>query len=375
MPDEDLNKPQVNPAQSPTPSEMPLPEPPLPHLDDQRNEMTSKLGDLEVERMEASDELERIRNKSADQVHDQTDILDGDSSSSTAFGEDGSGIMDLLREANLSPRHLRFCCGGIFLVLLLIGFIFGGLKFSQWLSDRPEKVDSEPTVVIEEPEQVEPDDDDDSPFVEIDEIKYTDGTVYAGLMLGQELTEEDPAVEAGEILGEELVSNDSLALAITTFAELFDALQVDVNELLDQSRDRQDTLDDYVSELKYLSYRGGLELEELRTITDNLSDQFAQVEAEKELFEARFFDDLSDLDAYGATAALNEFVVRGEQVVNIRAQYLARLKLVEYYELVLTSMERRINDIDLNEEALIKGIQVVEIAGSDLDLIIQEDEL
>ena len=266
MPDEDLNKPQVNPAQSPTPSEMPLPEPPLPHLDDQRNEMTSKLGDLEVERMEASDELERIRNKSADQVHDQTDILDGDSSSSTAFGEDGSGIMDLLREANLSPRHLRFCCGGIFLVLLLIGFIFGGLKFSQWLSDRPEKVDSEPTVVIEEPEQVEPDDDDDSPFVEIDEIKYTDGTVYAGLMLGQELTEEDPAVEAGEILGEELVSNDSLALAITTFAELFDALQVDVNELLDQSRDRQDTLDDYVSELKYLSYRGGLELEELRTI-------------------------------------------------------------------------------------------------------------
>ena len=68
-------------------------------------------------------------------------------------------------------------------------------------------------------------------------------------------------------------------------------------------------------------------------------------------------------------------MVRGEQVVNIRAQYLARLKLVEYYELVLTSMERRINDIDLNEEALIKGIQVVEIAGSDLDLIIQEDEL
>ncbi|MFT7183897.1 MAG: hypothetical protein ACI9QC_000222 [Oceanicoccus sp.] len=368
MQDDPKNNPGFRPNQTPNEAQS---EQALPHLKDSRSQMSTRLGDLEVERVDASDELERIRNQSASKVQDQTEIAQvGDDGS--AFGDDGAGLMDLLREANLSPRHLRFCGGGIVIVLILIGFVFGGLKFVDWLGERPEKVANTPVVV----EELLEDPDTKGTFTEVeDEIKYTDGTIYAGLLLGEEVTEEDPAVDAGELLGEELVSQDSLAIAITTFAELFDALQVDVNDLLDQSRDRQNTLDDYLGELKYLSYTGENELEDLRTITDNLSRQFTEVEAEKDLFELKFFDDLSDLDAYGATASLNEFVIRGEEVVNIRAQYLARLKLIEYYELVLTSMDRRITDIELNEEALVKGIQVVEIEGSDINLIIREDEL
>jgi hypothetical protein len=373
MQDDPSNIPNLNLNQSAAPSGTPQSEQPLPHLQDSRNEMSDKLGDLEVQRVDASDELERIRNQSASKVQDQTGI-EGGNSAETAFGDDGSGLMDLLKEANLSPRHLRFCCGGIVLVLVLIGFIIGGMRFVAWMGDRPEQP-KEVLEVVETPE-VEVDPENGSTYIEIeDEIKYTDGTIYAGLLLGQEITEEDPAVEAGEILGEELVSQDSLALSITAFAELFDALQVDVNHLLDQSRDREDTLEDYLNELKYLSHNGEEELDDLRTITNNLSRQFTEIEEEKDLFEIRFFDNLSKLDAYGTTSALNEFVIRGEEVVNIRAQYLARLKLIEYYELVLTSLDRRITDIELNEEALVKGIQVVEIEGSDINLIIQEDEL
>jgi hypothetical protein len=258
-------------------------------------------------------------------------------------------------------------------VAFLVGLIFGGVRFVQWWGDRPERV--KPVEVVEEPVQEEPV-EDPSTFTEIDdELKYIDGTVYSALMLGEYEPEEDPAVDAGGLLGEELVSDDSLATSINLFSELFQALQVDVQDLVNQSSDRRDTLEDYTNQLKYLSSRGQTELEDLRTYTDNLARQFEEVEAEKNLFEERFFEDLANLDSYGATANLNEFIVHGEQIVSIRAQYLARLKMIEYYELVLDAMERRITDIELNEEAIVKGIQVVEIQGSDIDLIIQEDEL
>lgn len=374
MPDADPNNPEQVPQPGVTPESNPHAEP-LPHLSTSRDSMSDKLGELQVERVEASDELERIRNQSASELQSQSQVED-EPVIRDAFADDGSGVMDLLREANLSPKHLRFCCGGIVFVALLIALGFGGVRLVQWWGDRP--VDETPIVVLDEtPIQVDEEPvDDGSTFSEVDdELKYTDGTVYSALLLGEYEPQEDPAVDAGELLGEELVSSDSLATSITLFAELFEALQVDVPALLDQSTDRRDTLGDYTNQLKYLSSRGQTELEDLRSYTDNLADQFSETEDEKDLFEARFFEDLSNLDAYGATANLNEFVVRGEEIVAIRAQYLARLKLIEYYELVLDAMERRITDIEVNEEAIVKGIQVVEIQGSNIDLIIQEDEL
>jgi len=375
MPDEQQNNPEMNSNQVPPAQESARQaDAELPHLQHSRAEMSDRLGDLKVERVEASDELERIRNQSAHQVQSQTDVVEGVEEAPNAFGDDGAGLMELLKEANLSPRHLRFCCGGILVVLMLLALGYGGIRLVDWWGDRP--VVETP---VEEPGGVAPDPEtpvNDDPYVELDdELKYTDGTVYASLLLGQHEAEEDPAVSAGEILGEELVSDDSLAESIEMFSELFEALQVDVQVLLDQSRDRRDTLTDYTNELKFLLNRGEQELEDLRTISDNLANQFIEVEEEKDLYEQRFFDKLSNLDSYGATNDLNEFIIRGEEVVNLRAQYLARLKLIEYYELVMTSLARRITDIELNEEALVKGVQVVEIEGSDIDLIIREDEL
>ena len=374
MPDADPNNPEQVPQTGVTP-ESNQPAQPLPHLSTSRDSMSDKLGELQVERVEASDELERIRNQSASQLQNQVQVED-EPVARDAFADDGSGVMDLLREANLSPKHLRFCCGGIVLLVLLIALGFGGMRFVQWWGDRPAD-ETQTSIITDLPEPVlEEPIDDGSTFTEIDEeLKYIDGTVYSALLLGEYEPQEDPAVDAGELLGEELVSSDSLATSITLFAELFEALQVDVQALLDQSTDRRDTLDDYTNQLRYLSSRGQTELEDLRSYANNLASQFQKTEDEKNLFEERFFEDLANLDAYGATSNLNEFVVRGEEVVAIRAQYLARLKLIEYYELVLDAMERRITDIELNEEAIVKGIQVVEIQGSNIDLIIQEDEL
>lgn len=372
MPDEPKVTPEGGVNEGP-PVDESIESPELPQLDHSLNQMSSKLGELEVERVEASDELERIRNQSAHQIQSQTEDLGGEPSEASAFNDDGGGFMELLREANLSPRHLKFCCGGIVVVFLLVGLVFGGIKFVHWWQDRPNSAPGQEGPPVEEPaSEPEEEPDDGVPYQEVGEHE---ATIIAAILIGEDRVEEDPAVEAGDLLGEELVSDDGLTDSIRLFAEMFESLQVDVPEYLNQSRDRRESLTDYVNSLKHLKYSGEQELEQLQVIRDNLASQYLEVEAEKDLYEQRFFEHLSNLDAYAATAALNDFIVRGEEVVNLRAQSLARQKLIEYYELVLAGMERRIVDIELNEEALVKGIQVVEIEGSDIDLIIQEDEL
>ena len=59
---------------------------------------------------------------------------------------------------------------------------------------------------------------------------------------------------------------------------------------------------------------------------------------------------------------------------NIQENQKAK-KLIEYLKIADESMQLRARDVDLNEEPLIKGVRVVEVQGSDLDLILQESEL
>ncbi len=336
-------------------------------------QMSDKLGQLEVQRVEASDELEKIRKQSSTQVHSQTSNL-SESDVKSNFEKGDGGFLDLLEEANLSIKHLKFCCGGIFILFIVITLIYGAVRWvPTWKiwSNKDYNVDIVENNVNEF-EDIYKEENEDTPFMEVSESQS--GTIYAGLLLGMNESEPDPAIDAGVNLGG-VASENSMTDSIRLFARLYESMQVDVQDLLDQSKDRRATLSDYADELRYLYSKGERELKELRAKTDNLVSQFTQVENEKDIMEDRFFDKLGNLDAYGADAALEAFIIRGEEVVSLRARYLAYKKLIEYYDILLADIDRRIFDIDLNEEALVKGIQVVDIQGSDLDLIIQESEL
>ena len=193
--------------------------------------------------------------------------------------------------------------------------------------------------------------------------------------MGEDEPEEDPATEAGENLGDNTESGDALTTAINDFAKIFESLQVNVNELLNQSSDRSGTLTDYENELNYLIYLAGQNLETLKEDSDSLVQKFNAVEESKAEQEARFFAKLADLDAPAAIGALDVFIAEGEDIVRLRAEYNARQKLISFYEQGLETLEFRLNDIQLNEEALIKGVQVVDLEGSTLDLVIEENEL
>jgi hypothetical protein len=329
-------------------------------------------GGLEVEEMPESGELQERRKQTSDKLQEMVP----EDEVEAAFEDDG-GLIDLLKESNLSPKHFKFCCGGIFVVLILGGLVWGGISLLPNLGeifggDDDEVVDEVDEVVVDDAEVVDGEFDYDG-FEE--EYGFLDPSVYIGVLIGEEVAEIDPATGTGEELGEELIAEGTLAPLIVDFANMYEAMQVDVIELLDASNERAEVLEDYQNELGFLLYTGERNLEELEQSNVYITEEYNELEVERDENEARFFTKMRELDSYGSVAALNDFIADAEEVVALRAEYQAREKLISYYEEVLVAMEARVADIEYNEEALVKGVQVVDISGSDIDLIIDESEL
>ncbi|MFA4815328.1 MAG: hypothetical protein WC653_04515 [Candidatus Gracilibacteria bacterium] len=323
-------------------------------------------GGLEVEDMPESNELQERRRKTKSRLKELSNV-EGENADGDVFGEEEPGVMDLLREVNLSARHLKFCCGGVLGIAILIGLFFGGRTLLNYWQGRSEGTPEEDGTTEGEQEQtgLRPGED----------YSFLDPSILSGILVGEDEPEEDPATQAGENLGDTVGAGDALSMSINDFAKIFESLQVDVNEMLNQTSDRSGALKDYENELGYLIYLAEQNLEDLSKDSDNLVQQFTMVEETKAEQEARFFEKLSDLDTPAAIGALDTFIAEGEEIVRLRAQYNARQKLISFYEQALEVLKFRLNDIQLNEEALVKGVQVVDLEGSTLNLIIEENEL
>lgn len=321
---------------------------------------------FEVEDMPESNELQERRRKVKSRLQELD--MEGVNSDAEAspFPDEEGGIMDLLREARLTPKQIFSCCGGLVFLAIVLGLIFGGWKwfgdldFSTWF-------DSE-EATEEDPEDETPTDGDEDPT-------YSDDTVWAGVLLGDPESVNTEDTEVGESIGLDGNGDENLEKLINDFSKIYESAGVDVNELLNNSSDRREALQDYMEELRSLLYLAERDQEALQEEMDLLSEQFSTVEDEKADEEERFFTQLSELDAYATTSALDSFVEYSQEVVRLRAHYLAREQLLSYFEQTIPVIETKLLDIELNEEALVKGVKVIDVDGSDLDLIIDESAL
>ncbi len=332
-------------------------------------EVLKQFDGFEVQDMPESNELLERRRKIKNQLK-ELDMEPNSEDVSAPFSEDEGGLLDLLKEAGLGARQLRFCCGGVVVVLLVGLLIYGGSKligsdFSFFGSDDG----------VTEPVASGDDDDDDDDTVTVTHNTYPDSTLWTGMDLGDPSQSDSGTTDAGEDIGLDGNSDDPLQKHINDFSKVYESAQVDVNEVMSKSSDRREALSDYVDELNFYYHLALQAQVEIQDESDTLSQSYDTVETNKNIQEDLFFTKLDDLDAYASTGALNSFVGYSQELIRLRAHYMAREKLLSYYEQVIPYIETKLHDIELNEEALVKGIRVVEVQGSDLNLIQSESDL
>ncbi|QQR55251.1 hypothetical protein IPG41_01685 [Candidatus Peregrinibacteria bacterium] len=346
------------PAEEPKNPDSHSKEAPKEELEVDAPEVLKQFDTFEVQDMDASKELLERRRKVKDQLKELDMDSKGESGAAAFSEEEGGGFLDILKEAGLGVRQFKFCCGGVLGVGLLALLIYG---IVQWREGRDFSTD--------EPREVEDETQDPSEPSEGGQSRYPDDSLWAGMHLGDTGLEDDESLDAGEDLGLEGNGDDALQKHIHDFSKVYESAQVDVNELLNRSSDRREALQEYVQELNFY-HRSALQSREvLLSEVETLTRAFSTVETNKDEREAVFFEELEELDAYASTAALDAFVGYGQELIRLRAHYFAREKLLAYYEQIIPYVENKLLDIELNEEALVKGIRVVEVEGSDLDLI------
>ncbi len=283
-----------------------------------------------------------------------------------------SKIDGVLQDAGLTKKHLSFCCGGVVMLVVLFMIVFFGVKFlvgfvpgdgGDVVSDGVTVSQTPVTVVVEDPV------DSNSDQV------WVDPSIYGGILLGTDsgIEGQSGAQEGIETGATSEDFNDEFAYQIEHYGKVLNALEVDVNEYLNDFSNRSNAVDNLLVEFEGL-------YEEGKEIISDLEYDIAQMEAEfegnldqKNIYEEEFFSELSAQDGNDTVSALDAFIEISQVQVDIKARYKAKDKLHELLYSGLLYLKARIDDITYNREALVKGVQVVDVKGSDLNLIFETE--
>lgn len=166
---------------------------------------------------------------------------------------------------------------------------------------------------------------------------------------------------------------------ITTYLQVLNELQngfeTDINQLLDASTKRASTLEIHLRELNGLLAEAQFTYKNLNEEADEIKVEYNKVTTQKDALEESFFVALDKLASNESNLILNDFIDASKKQIVLKADHSAFVKISGMYDIAIRNMEARIKDIEANKQALVKGVKVVDIKGSDLDLIIQEGEL
>lgn len=272
----------------------------------------------------------------------------------------------VLHDAGLSRRHLYFCCGSLAVLALMFGIVFFGFKFFSGFVGGSEQVD-----VPDENDNV-----DQQPDIPDAESRvWVDPSLYGGILVGQDTTlEVQSGVSEGADLGQDVGTySDELSYQIEHLGKVINLIDFDVNEYLNNYEDRSQAVDDLLSELTAVFNEGNEILSDLEYKIAELEAKFASDTEEKAVYESQFFAEVDVQDGSDAVTALNSFIEVSKDQVEVKSRYKAMSKVYDLMGRGLAYLEARINDITYNKEALVKGIQVVDVAGSNLDLVTEEN--
>lgn len=153
------------------------------------------------------------------------------------------------------------------------------------------------------------------------------------------------------------------------------ALHTDVRQMLDDASVRTKALDDYIALLTDYRSRIVQLQEDLQADMGELQTSFEGHTTDKTSAEETFFIAFDIYDAVSAQTSLDTFITAQQKAGKEKAYYKAFVLLNNLYDTALSTLDLRLTDLQSNRAALIEGVQVVDIQGSNLNLILSEEDL
>lgn len=150
------------------------------------------------------------------------------------------------------------------------------------------------------------------------------------------------------------------------------ALLLDVNEVLNKVTNRRQQLDKLVAEFSRLldvtKEDEQLVIQEVDTLTPQVSEaRTAKIDAQKV-----YGDSIKTLQPEASAQALATVVKRQQEEIDLQSRLAAFTQLKKYYVTADAKLTARVHDLKLNYEALLKGVVVFDVKGSDLNIIMYE---
>lgn len=304
----------------------------------------------------------------------------------TGRNETQSKMDEFLGDVGITKRQLY-----IFVVIILC-FVMGVIVSFYYLlslfSNDPDQIDP----VVDPPKVEEPvvEEDREGLFDKIkgwfasNEDKEEDveepvdedpqgpnGVGDVGLIGNEKLEDLDSeAIELIGIIGLAEKENSNLSLYINTYRELRSIFNTDLFAYLSVVQDRNAAYEDYLLRLKGNYEKSLVAMRDLEAEIDQYKQRLAILEGDIALIEGQFFGEVEALNAPKVSDLLVVFQDLGRKEVVLTSELKARQAILDRYNGVESIVADRITAIELNKDAFIKGVQVVDYKNVDLDLII-----
>lgn len=178
----------------------------------------------------------------------------------------------------------------------------------------------------------------------------------AGFMVGEE----------GNLTGTNLIFDD-----VENISEISSLLQLDLLQLLNQSNERSDTLRSYRDELSQQLSRVQERGDVLDKQINSLNDVLNTTQQRQDQLQNDVFNNIDAKRPLESEQSLNDFLTLKSKTgeLSTKARILQRIRTK--YQLAQTLLTNKIRFVTANQEALVKGVRVVDIKDPQIQLIVQ----
>jgi len=314
--------------------------------------------------------------------------------------KDSSSFLDMMEEAGITKKHIFMVVGVFaFVVGVILFFALGGYKLFMSDGTKPAKVSEEvkieeevkpevPEVKFEEakPEAKEPALKDTAVPPSFDQVFGLSGLVNS-YIFGLEFSKYkilqglnvSPVSEGGSMVGVEAslavgksaeVNKNNIIYYTDLLRRIDEARKINLYDYLNKFVDRRKALQDHLGELNQLVLEADADRNAILQELERLNTEYGAVSVQKDIFEKGFFESMNSYHGEGSYDNLELFIEASQRQIKGKAYYNTLKTLSGMLSSAISALSPRIQDISVNAEALIKGVRVFEVHGSNIDAII-----